>query len=256
MGRLKDRIVLAFPDDFPDSKLAGQTVSLDPELEGKTIWWIGRTTSLQAGSKSMPVDITIRGAFISRAHCTIFYQFEQWYLMDGIYFPTVDEEMTTATDFKPGEYKPSHNGTWVDGSKLGYRDPIALTAGSRIVFGSYGYRAIVQNPDETIGESAWSDNKWPEVITIESVEEKTAPPINPVIETQLIQEAKAKICHEEEDKIESHWEMIYRLALDFGKWALDTPDNISDLLFRVLMLALIAGLVYRASVLIELYIKK
>lgn len=252
---LSDKMMLCFSSDFPDSNLAGQSIVLDPNAEGKTIWWIGRAKFLQFGSKKTPVDITIRGQFISRAHCTIFYQFNQWYLMDGIYFPIVDEEMTTVGDLKPGEYKPSHNGTWVDGEKLQYRDPVVLQEGSKIIFGGYGYHAIASTPDQTIGCSDWESDDWPDAIPISQIEEKEAPSLNPKIERQLIEEAKSKVEDCDSD-IENQWEIIYRVISDFSDWALGTPKNIHDLGFRVFILALIAALIYRISVLIEMWLRK
>lgn len=253
---LPDRIILRFPDDFPDGKMAGQSIFLDPEVEGKTIWWIGRAKTLQSGPAELPVDITIRGEFISRAHCTIFWQFDQWYLMDGVYFPIADDEMITATDFKPGEYKPSHNGTWVDGKRLGYREPHLLSNGSRIVFGSYGYRAIVLAPDDTLNTGVWNDNQWPNVVPMTVIEEGSAPPLHPTIESQLIEEARAKVSTPPDPEIESQWEMGYRLISEFGRWAFSTPVSTKDFLFRILILALTAALVHRAAELLEIYLKR
>jgi hypothetical protein len=121
------------------------------------------------------------------------------------------------------------------------------------VFGAYGYRAIVLAPDDTLNSGVWFDRQWPEVIPLSDIEEETAQPLHPEIENHLIEEAKAKISDPE---IEGQWELIYRVLSEFGRWALSTPTRLSDFGFRLLILALVAGFIYRVILLIEIYLSK
>jgi hypothetical protein len=247
MAEQPGRIALHFADDFLDPTLAGKCMVLDTQHDNKSAWRIGRSKE--------KCDLVIRISQISRAHCTLFHQFGNWYLMDGVYFADMDEatkELKTA-----GQYKPSINGTYLDGRKLGYRNPESVTTHSRIVIGHPKCRIFIsESDDDTVNRDVWDDGDWPNFKPKTSQQSELAGTIHPAIEATLIEEAIAKDRPAEPvskpNDIDNQWELIYQI----GRWFLATPRTANDFIYRVFIVALLSVFCFKAAQLIELYVNK
>jgi len=239
------RIALHFADDFLDPTMAGKCLLLDTQQDNKSAWRIGRSKE--------KCDLLIRASQVSRAHCTLFRQFGNWYLMDGVYFADTDE--STKELKSSGQYKPSINGTYLDGRKLGYRNPESISANSRIVIGHPKCRIFVSDSeDDTVNRGIWDDGDWPSFKPRTIQQSELAGTIHPDIEATLIEEAIAKDRPSEpkSEHIDNQWELVYQI----GRWLIATPRTANDFIYRLFIVALLSLFCFRAVQLIELYVNK
>lgn len=168
-------IALCFGPEFPG--LAGQRHSLTASKErpGRVVaWTIGRLKHC---------DFRSTGTTISRVHCTIYYDrsFQHWYLVDGGEYPDGDPS-----------FSPSHNGVFLDGSKIPPGNPESLEVGSKILLGPDLRHKIVvaATVDDTFSRDPWDSEGWPEV------RKKDEPPaISTEVRKELHQQAIKKQPH-------------------------------------------------------------